>query len=71
MPSSLTALVVARLLVVPFDPDEVWGVKAVHHVNGTVNGTPGPGDARARQRRMGVHPEPVADAGSGSRSATR
>jgi hypothetical protein len=26
--------------VVPFDPDQVWGVKAVHHVNGTVNGTP-------------------------------
>ena len=27
------------IIVVPFDPDEVWGVKAVHHVNGTVNGT--------------------------------
>jgi bacteriocin resistance YdeI/OmpD-like protein/uncharacterized protein DUF1905 len=27
------------IVVVPFDPDEVWGVKAVHHVNGTVNGT--------------------------------
>lgn len=26
------------LIVVPFDPDEAWGVKAVHHVNGTVNG---------------------------------
>src|SRR6202046_4597476 len=26
-------------IVVPFDPDEVWGAKAVHHVNGTVNGT--------------------------------
>jgi hypothetical protein len=23
---------------VPFDPDEVWGQKAVHHVHGTVNG---------------------------------
>jgi hypothetical protein len=27
------------IVVVPFDPDEVWGVKAVHHVNGTVDGT--------------------------------
>jgi hypothetical protein len=26
------------LIVVPFDPDEAWGVKARHHVNGTVNG---------------------------------
>ena len=25
------------VITVPFDPDEVWGVKAVHHVNGTVN----------------------------------
>jgi hypothetical protein len=23
---------------VPFDPDEVWGVKVEHHVHGTVNG---------------------------------
>jgi hypothetical protein len=34
---------------VPFDPDEVWGAKAVHHVSGTVNGcrvrvTLAPGD---------------------------
>jgi hypothetical protein len=27
------------IIVVPFDPDEVWGAKAVHHVNGTVEGT--------------------------------
>jgi hypothetical protein len=27
------------VIVVPFDPDEAWGVKAVHHVNGTVGGT--------------------------------
>jgi hypothetical protein len=27
------------VIVVPFDPDEVWGTKAVHHVNGTVNGS--------------------------------
>jgi hypothetical protein len=27
------------MIVVPFDPDEVWGTKAVHHVNGTVNGS--------------------------------
>jgi hypothetical protein len=26
------------LIVVPFDPDVEWGVKAVHHVSGTVNG---------------------------------
>ena len=26
------------IIVVPFDPDEMWGAKAVHHVNGTVNG---------------------------------
>jgi hypothetical protein len=36
-------------IVVPFDPDEAWGIKAVHHVNGTVNGcrvrvTIAPGD---------------------------
>jgi hypothetical protein len=23
---------------IPFDPDEAWGTKALHHVNGTVNG---------------------------------
>ena len=26
-------------MVVPFDPDEAWGAKAAHHVNGTVNGS--------------------------------
>jgi len=26
------------VIVIPFDPDEAWGVKALHHVNGTVNG---------------------------------
>ncbi len=26
------------MVVVPFDPDEAWGTKAAHHVNGTVNG---------------------------------
>jgi Bacteriocin-protection, YdeI or OmpD-Associated/Domain of unknown function (DUF1905) len=26
------------LIVVPFDPDAQWGVKAVHHVSGSVNG---------------------------------
>jgi len=26
------------MIVVPFDPDEVWGAKAAHHVNGTVEG---------------------------------
>ena len=37
------------VITVPFDPDEAWGAKAVHHVNGTVNGcrvrvTIAPGD---------------------------
>jgi hypothetical protein len=37
------------VITVPFDPDEVWGAKAVHHVAGTVNGcrvrvTLAPGD---------------------------
>src|ERR1700761_9707073 len=26
------------VIAVPFDPDELWGVKAMHHVGGTVNG---------------------------------
>jgi hypothetical protein len=26
------------VIMVPFDPDEAWGGKARHHVNGTVNG---------------------------------
>ncbi len=26
------------MIVVPADPDEAWGVKAVHRVSGTVNG---------------------------------
>lgn len=25
------------VITVPFDPDEVWGGKVVHHVAGTVN----------------------------------
>ena len=25
------------VITVPFDPDALWGTKAVHHVNGTVN----------------------------------
>ena len=38
------------VITVPFDPDAAWGVKAVHHVNGTVNGrrvrvTLAPGDS--------------------------
>jgi hypothetical protein len=37
------------VVTVPFDPDEAWGKKAVHHVAGTVNGcrvrvTLAPGD---------------------------
>ena len=26
------------VIAIPFDPDEAWGAKAVHHVNGTVSG---------------------------------
>jgi hypothetical protein len=26
------------VITVPFDPDEAWGAKAAHHVNGTVGG---------------------------------
>jgi hypothetical protein len=56
------------LIVVPFDPDEVWGAKAVHHVNGTVNGwrvrvTLAPGDrgwgfsyGPARALELGLKP---------------
>jgi hypothetical protein len=38
------------VIAVTFDPDEAWGVKSVHHVNGTVNGcrvrvTIAPGDS--------------------------
>jgi Bacteriocin-protection, YdeI or OmpD-Associated/Domain of unknown function (DUF1905) len=25
------------VIAIPFDPDQAWGTKAVHHVNGTVN----------------------------------
>ncbi len=54
------------IIVVPFDPDEVWGAKAEHHVNGTVDGrrvrvTLSPGGSGwaftlspARTRDMGV-----------------
>jgi hypothetical protein len=38
------------VITIPFDPDEAWGAKAVHHVSGTVNGcrvrvTLAPGDS--------------------------
>ena len=54
------------VIVVPFDPDEVWGAKAVHHVNGTCGGrrvrvTLSPGSdgwafslSPARMRDMGI-----------------
>ncbi len=54
------------VITVPFDPDEAWGAKAVHHVNGTVNGcrvrvTLAPGDSGwaftmnpARMRGAGI-----------------
>jgi bacteriocin resistance YdeI/OmpD-like protein/uncharacterized protein DUF1905 len=63
------------IIVVPFDPDEAWGAKAVHHVNGTVNGcrvrvTITPGDsgwaftlspARMRGTGMTVGGEVIAE----------
>ena len=54
------------VIAVPFDPDKAWGAKAVHHVNGTVNGcrvrvTIAPGDSGwaftlnpSRMRGMGI-----------------
>ena len=54
------------VITVPFDPDEAWGAKAQHHVNGTVNGcrvrvTIAPGDSGwaftlnpARMRDTGI-----------------
>ena len=54
------------IIVVPFDPDQVWGAKAEHHVNGTVGGrrvrvTLSPGGSGwaftlspARTRDMGI-----------------
>jgi hypothetical protein len=54
------------VIALPFDPDEAWGAKAVHHVNGTVNDcrvrlTIAPGDSGwaftlnpARMRAMGI-----------------
>ena len=52
------------VIVVPFDPDEEWGTKAVHHTNGTVNGcrvrvTIGPSDegwAFTLNPRLGLGP---------------
>ena len=54
------------VITVPFDPDEAWGAKALHHVNGTVNAcrvrvTLAPGDSGwaftlnpARMRATGI-----------------
>jgi hypothetical protein len=54
------------VVAVPFDPDDAWGAKAVHHVAGTVNGcrvrvTLAPGDSGwaftlnpSRMRGMGI-----------------
>jgi hypothetical protein len=54
------------VIAVPFDPDEEWGAKAVHHVSGTVNScrvrvTIAPGDSgwaftlnEPRMRAMGI-----------------
>ena len=54
------------VITIPFNPDEAWGAKAVHHVSGTVNGcrvrvTIAPGDSGwaftlnpARMRHTGI-----------------
>ncbi len=54
------------VIEIPFDPDVAWGAKALHHVNGTVNGcrvrvTLAPGDGGwaftmnpARMRGTGI-----------------
>ncbi len=55
-------------IVVPFDPDELWGAKAVHHVNGTVNGTRVRVTLSPRRRRLGLLPEPVAGPRPGRRA---
>ena len=56
------------VITIPFDPDEAWGAKAVHHVSGTVNGcrvrvTLAPGGSGwaftlnpARMRHVGIAP---------------
>jgi hypothetical protein len=54
------------VIAIPFDPNDAWGAKVVHHVNGTVNGcrvrvTIAPGDSGwaftlnpARMRHTGI-----------------
>ena len=44
-------------IVVPFDPDQVWGAKAEHPVGGTINGRR-IGGGLHRQRRLGVRGDP-------------
>ena len=56
----------SAVIAMPFDPDEAWGAKAQHHVNGKVNGcrvrvTIAPGDGgwvftlnQARMRDTGI-----------------
>ncbi|HUC24043.1 MAG TPA: YdeI/OmpD-associated family protein [Streptosporangiaceae bacterium] len=60
------------VIAIPFDPDEAWGAKAVHHVNGTVNGcrvrvTIAPGESGWAftlnpSRMLGTGIEPGSDA---------
>jgi hypothetical protein len=53
------------LIVVPFDPDTEWGVKAVHHVSGTVNGCRVRVTLEPGRQRLGVHDEPDENAACG------
>jgi len=54
------------VIAIPFDPDEAWGAKAVHHVSGTVNGcrvrvTIAPGDIDATTRRPDLRASRIAE----------
>jgi hypothetical protein len=41
------------LIPVPFDPDAAWGIKARHHIHGTVNGMPVRGIVEAADDAFG------------------
>lgn len=54
-----------RSVVVPFDPNRVWGEKATHHVRGTIDGTPwrGPLQRAGKKYILALGPAWVRDAG--------
>src|ERR1700689_1539043 len=57
------------IVVVPFDPDEAWGSKAVHHVNGTVNGTRVRGTLSPGSAGRSFTPSPPPRGGVGAAAA--